>query len=182
MIQTFANRWDLNVAWDYFLILFTSNFIHTRTCNTFYKKHHHLSYGNRFIVHYIKQLILYFFGSNSSKRIYHFLHDQYLAFVLIRDYLIMSCSKTSSGRIWVLNFHIRITKVYFFYVLCLGSLTYTLNFFTSPRMICLALTLRPCILLRLQFHLHCTTCHHSLNKKSSPSYVSSIAVSSASVK
>ena len=79
----------------------------------------------------------------------------------------MSCSKASTScRIRIFNSHIRITKVNFFNIFCLlGSLTNTLNFFTSPRVGFSWLNFfYLCILLRLRTHLHCTTYRHMLQK------------------
>src|SRR5210317_2444117 len=86
-------------------------------------------------------------GENNSFSFisYHFLHDQYRAFVLGPGLSQLCLARNDFLRAG-LDFLIRILgspKFTFFTFLVFGSLTYTLNFLTSPCMGLPSLTLRP---------------------------------------
>src|SRR6056300_1862049 len=121
--------------------------------------------------------------NNSFSFIYHFLHDQYRAFVLGPGLSQLCLARNDFLRAG-LDFLIRILgspKFTFFTFLVFGSLTYTLNFLTSPCMGLPSLTLRP------WYSASSKSSSSSLNhmtpyssKKSSPSYVSSSSATSTS--
>src|SRR5210317_1447267 len=107
---------------------------------------------------------------------YHFLHDQYLAFVRGPglSQLCLARNERLRAGLDFLIFILGSPKLTFLVLPVLGSLTYTLNFLTSPRIGLPSGTLRP-------WYSASSISSSSLNhitpyskKKSSPSYVSSI--------